>query len=58
MRPASWYRAMNYRPGGRDWMFRRPATLEVVLTLTPTSRIRQWIYGHWPVVPREVGTKW
>lgn len=46
----------DYRPGGRDWQFRHPRMLEVVLTLLPFGR--QWVYGHWPIRAREAGTIW
>ena len=45
-----------YMPGGRDWQFRAPNVLELVLRLTPTKRARQVVYGHWPTQPRQPGT--
>ena len=45
-----------YMPGGRDWQFRAPRLLEVTLTVTPSRRARQWLYGHWPIQSRQPGT--
>jgi len=45
-----------YMPGGRDWQFRAPNLLELVLRLTPTKAARHVVYRHWPVQPRQEGT--
>lgn len=45
-------RDSKYPPGGRDWKFRGPQALELTLRLIPISRLRQWLYRKWPVVPR------
>jgi hypothetical protein len=50
------YPGGKYMPGGRDWQFRAPRLLEVALTVMPSARVRQWMYGHWPVQPRQTGT--